>query len=93
MALYIWGVDTAYDSLLIICTCLVILVSKSFMRRLGMQKGVIKVAVEFCAERTEAASGGEGKYVTLNISSPSRQTVVRFGKNLPAASHLGAHCP
>ena len=50
------------------------------MRRLGMQKGVIKVAVEFCAEGTEAAALGEGKYVTLNISSPSGQTVVRFGK-------------
>lgn len=48
------GVNIAYGSLLIICTCLVLLVSKSFMRRLGMQKGVIKVAVEFCAERTEA---------------------------------------
>lgn len=57
-----------------------------------MQKGVIKVAVESCAERTEAATGGEGKYVTLNISSPSRQTAVRFRKTLPAASHLGAHC-
>ena len=45
-----------------------------------MQKGVIKVAVEFCAEGTEAAALGEGKYVTLNISRPSGQTVVRFGK-------------
>lgn len=34
-----------------------------------MQKGVLKVAMEFCATRTKAAAGGEGKYVTLNISS------------------------
>lgn len=35
-----------------------------------MQKGVIKVATEFCAARTRAAAVGERKYVTLNISSP-----------------------
>lgn len=49
-------------------------------RELGMQKGVIKVAMEFCAEGTKAAAVGEGKYVTLNISSPSGRTGVHVGR-------------
>lgn len=34
-----------------------------------MQKAVIKVITEFCAERTKAVAVGEYKYVTFNISS------------------------
>lgn len=48
-----------------------------------MQKGVIKVIVKFCAERTKAAAVGECKYVTLNISSSSRRmsSTAHRGKN------------
>lgn len=52
-----------------------------------MQKGVINVIRGFCAEGTKAAVVGEGKYVTLNMSSSS---VRMNGSARWAASHLGA---
>lgn len=57
-----------------------------------MQKGVIKVAMGFSPERTKAATVGEGKYVTLNISSPSGEQQCPSGKKIQSApSHLDAH--
>lgn len=36
--------------------------------------------MKFCPEGTNGSNSGEGKYVTLNINSPSRPSVVHTEK-------------
>lgn len=48
------------------------------LQKVRNAEGCYQVAVEFCAERREAAAGREGKYVIVDISSPEKQTVVCF---------------
>lgn len=65
---------------------------KKFHEKVRNAEGCYQSGSGILCRKNGGRAGGEGKYVTLNISSP-RQTVVRFRKNLSAASHLGAYCP